>query len=166
MPVYMRSALQYGQRAHVPRSVPLFFSSASAAKPRKPGVATDEEMVFFLEEAQDESITVVDTRNTDFSVEPGDEKWGSPDTHGPIAGTEHGSSVRPTAVNLTFDRVNKSMNLEAIKHLPKDAPIITHCGAGGRGQKGKDFLVSQGYTNVINGGGPSVKPLWDMYGHL
>ena len=34
----------------------------------------------------------------------------------------------------------------------KAAPIITHCGGGGRGQKAKDYLDSQGFTNVVNGG--------------
>ena len=163
----MRCAIQCGARAHAHarRSFPLLFSSTSSVKPRKPGVATDEEMATFMAAACS-PIIVVDTRNTDFSVEPGDEKWGSSDTHGPIAGTAHGSEARPTALNLTYDRKTKSMDLGPIKDLPKDAPIITHCGGGGRGQKGKDYLISQGYTNVINGGGPSVKELWNMYGHL
>ena len=34
----------------------------------------------------------------------------------------------------------------------KNAPIITHCGRGGRGQKAKVLLTEMGYTQVINGG--------------
>lgn len=43
--------------------------------------------------------------------------------------------------------------LEAAGCLPaeKDAPIITHCGGGGRGQKSADFIKALGYTNVHNG---------------
>ena len=37
---------------------------------------------------------------------------------------------------------------------------------GGRGQKAKLFLEKEGFTHVINGGGPSVPNLWSMYGEL
>ena len=50
--------------------------------------------------------------------------------------------------------------------MGKDTPIITHCGGGGRGQKAKVFLEAQGFTNVINGGGPQVKPLWEHFGNV
>eukprot|EP00406_Dinophysis_acuminata_P075661 CAMPEP_0179266850 /NCGR_PEP_ID=MMETSP0797-20121207/29626_1 /TAXON_ID=47934 /ORGANISM="Dinophysis acuminata, Strain DAEP01" /LENGTH=139 /DNA_ID=CAMNT_0020975091 /DNA_START=76 /DNA_END=495 /DNA_ORIENTATION=+ len=33
-------------------------------------------------------------------------------------------------------------------------PIVTHCGAGGRGGKACSVLRSLGYTNVHNGGSP------------
>ena len=36
----------------------------------------------------------------------------------------------------------------------------------GRGQKAKEFLEAKGYTNVVNGGGPAVKELWDKFGSL
>ena len=48
----------------------------------------------------------------------------------------------------------------------KDRAIITHCGGGGRGQKSKEWLEKEGFTNVVNGGGPQVSELWDMFGHL
>lgn len=38
---------------------------------------------------------------------------------------------------------------------PHDAPIITHCGSGGRGGRAQRLLMEMGYTNVHNGGGPS-----------
>mmetsp|Transcript_64983 Transcript_64983/g.186769 ORF Transcript_64983/g.186769 Transcript_64983/m.186769 type:complete len:130 (-) Transcript_64983:110-499(-) len=59
-------------------------------------------------------------------------------------------SDRPTSAS---DYVAK---LEEAKALPaeKDAAIITHCGAGGRGGKSCAVIASLGYTNVHNGGGP------------
>ena len=43
---------------------------------------------------------------------------------------------------------------DALQVLPenKDAPIITHCGRGGRGNKAKLLLEELGYTRVLNGG--------------
>lgn len=37
---------------------------------------------------------------------------------------------------------------------------------GGRGQKACEYLISQGYTNVINGGGPLDEDCWGIYGDL
>ena len=42
--------------------------------------------------------------------------------------------------------------------------VITHCGGGGRGQKAKDFLISNGFVNVINGGGPEDGECWAEFG--
>ena len=38
--------------------------------------------------------------------------------------------------------------------LPDDrgAPIVVFCAAGGRAGKAREALLSQGYTNVVNGG--------------
>ena len=38
--------------------------------------------------------------------------------------------------------------------LPEDrgAPIVVFCAAGGRAGKAREALLSQGYTNVVNGG--------------
>jgi rhodanese-related sulfurtransferase len=38
----------------------------------------------------------------------------------------------------------------------KDGAIITHCGNGGRGGRAAALLVEMGFTNVHNGGGPSL----------
>jgi rhodanese-related sulfurtransferase len=72
-------------------------------------------------------------------------------------------------VNAAFDRVAKALPIELVEAKTKGdlaTPIVTHCGGGGRGQKAKEFLEAKGYTNVVNGGGPAVKELWDKFGSL
>ena len=133
---------------------------------RKAGVASDEEFASWMARNKVEDVVVVDARNTDFSVEPGDEKYGHGGQNN-IAGCE--GVNRPRAVNLPYDRANKSMDLAPLENLlvaGKDTPIVTHCGGGGRGQKAKTFLEENGFTNVINGGGPKVKTLWEHFGSL
>ena len=146
-------------------------SSACHGKARKPGVATDAEMTAFLAAADMSKVVVVDTRNPDFEVEPHDLEWGEPGNAGPIAKSALAGDTRPQAVNLVYDRPSKSMDLAALDphlcpELGKATPIITHCGGGGRGQKGRLFLEAAGFTNVINGGGPTVPELWEKYGAL
>jgi len=34
--------------------------------------------------------------------------------------------------------------------VPKDAPVLVHCMAGVRGAKATDYLLSHGWTNVVN----------------
>jgi rhodanese-related sulfurtransferase len=134
---------------------------------RKAGVATDAAFAAFVAKNSVEQIVVVDARNPDVTVEPGDAKWGA-ESSAPIAGTS-AAALRPRAVNLVYDRVNSSMDLEPLQPLLSDGldtPIITHCGGGGRGQKAKVFLESVGYTNVLNGGGPKVTELWEQFGEL
>ena len=133
---------------------------------RKPGVSTDEEMTAFLSSNDVSKVVVVDARNTDFNVEPGDERSAAA---GPIAETE--TAERPRALNLVYDRASKSMELSKLEsmldpELGKATPIITHCGGGGRGQKAKLFLEAAGYTNVLNGGGPAEPTLWAAFGSL
>ena len=147
-------------------------SSGSETKPRKAGVATDDEMDAFLKKHGLENIVVVDSRNPDFTVEPGDQRWGK-DSIAPIEGTGT-NEYRPRTANVVFDRASKTMPLDVLKkHIEslggdvdswKDVPIITHCGGGGRGEKSRVYLKSQGFSNVINGGGPSVADLWHKYG--
>ena len=72
-------------------------------------------------------------------------------------------------MNAAFDRVAKALPIELVEAKTKGdlaTPIVTHCGGGGRGQKAKEFLEANGYTNVVNGGGPAVKELWDKFGSL
>ena len=140
--------------------------SFASVMSRKPGVSTDEEMAAFLSTNDASKVVVVDARNTDFAAEPGDE---SSAAAGPIAETE--AANRPRALNLAYDRASKSMELSKLEELldpelGKATPIITHCGGGGRGQKAKVFLEAAGYTNVLNGGGPSVPELWESFGSL
>ena len=125
-------------------------------EPRKPGVASPEELQDFVTKAGDR-LLVVDTRNTDFDVEPGDQKSLA------VAGLPS-ESYRPKAKHLLWDRANNTMPLLP-DDTPKDTPIITHCGAGTRGQLAKEFLEQHGFTNVINGGGPKEKECWAVYGH-
>ena len=70
-------------------------------------------------------------------------------------------ACRPMAKNLIFDRDAKAMPLPAVN---KETPIITHCGGGGRGQKAKDYLMANGFTNVRNGGGPKETDCWAEFG--
>ncbi len=71
-------------------------------------------------------------------------------------------SFRPKGVNLIWDHSTKSMPLPPTIDLA--TPIITHCGAGGRGQKAKEYLMAKGFTNVLNGGGPNDKECWAEFG--
>ena len=119
----------------------------------KEGVASLEELQAFVQEAGDR-LRVVDVRNPDASVEPGDQKS--------IARTALPSaSHRPQALNLVWDQSSESMPLP---DYAKDTPIITHCGAGARGQKAKEFLLQNGFTNVLNGGGPKETERWNEFG--
>lgn len=128
----------------------LFMSSE-----RKAGVASPEELRAFVESSNGK-ILVVDARNADADVEPGDQKSLA------VAPLPSGD-VRPKAVNLIWDREAKSMPLPDVD---KDTSIITHCGGGGRGQKAKDFLEANGFTNVMNGGGPKETDCWNEFGEL
>ena len=151
----------------------------SPLEPRKAGVASDDEMQTFVDKFKDSAI-VVDARNKDFSVEVGDEKHSSniagnpPLIHEDDYYSKHSPVDRPRAINLPYNRDTQSLNLDSFVFFDgtsmleqgKDTPIITHCGGGGRGQKAKDFLEANGFTNVINGGGPSVKEHWELFGSL
>jgi rhodanese-related sulfurtransferase len=119
----------------------------------KPGVATRAELQEFLAAAGNR-LFIADVRNPDFDVEPGDAKSVA---LSPLPTSE----TRPLAKLLTFDRSSNTMPLPDVG---KDAYIISHCGGGGRGQMAKEYLQKQGFTNVINGGGPKCKELWDLYG--
>ena len=120
---------------------------------RKAGVASPEELKEFVAKAGSK-LLVVDVRNPDTSVEPGDQKSIV------VAGLPSESS-RPQAQHLVYDRNTESM---ALPDVDKDTPIITHCGGGGRGQKAKDFLMANGFTNVLNGGGPKETECWNEFG--
>ena len=116
--------------------------------------------------AAGEDLIVVDARNPDFTQEPGDEKTNA---FAPIAGTVRGA--RSLAVNIPFNRATKDMDLSLLPIRDKssaDGPtfFITHCGGGGRGQKAKDYLISQGYAaeRILNGGGPEDSECWAEFG--
>jgi rhodanese-related sulfurtransferase len=121
--------------------------------------ATVEELKVVVEEAGDR-LVVVDLRNPDAQVEPEDQQTLA------VAGLPDGD-YRPHAINVVWDRTTNTMPLDnpVWQELPKDTPIITHCGAGRRGQMAKEYLETKlGFTNVYNGAGPKDTELWAVYG--
>ena len=122
----------------------------------KAGVASPDELKGFVAAAGDK-LLVVDVRHPDSSVEPGDAKSLSMGFKFP----NKDENYRPNAVNLPWSRETNSMELP---EADKDTFIITHCGGGGRGQKAKDFLMENGFTNVLNGGGPKETECWAEFG--
>mmetsp|Transcript_17509 Transcript_17509/g.30151 ORF Transcript_17509/g.30151 Transcript_17509/m.30151 type:complete len:183 (+) Transcript_17509:106-654(+) len=130
-------------------------SAETTAEPRKAGVSSPSELKDFVSSAGSK-LLVVDVRHPDATVEPGDAKSlavaGFPDKE---------KDYRPQAVNLPWSRESKSMEFPV---ADKDTPIITHCGGGGRGQKAKDYLEKNGFTNVLNGGGPKETDCWAEFG--
>lgn len=130
-------------------------STTSPTPPRKPGVASPEELQAFVQDAGDRLI-VVDVRNPDSTVEPGDQK-------SLAVAALPSSTHRPQARHMMWDRSSNSLQ-EFSEDVPLDTPIITHCGGGGRGQKAKDYLEQKGYTRVLNGGGPKEAECWAVFG--
>jgi rhodanese-related sulfurtransferase len=120
---------------------------------RKSGVASPSELREFVKAAGDK-LVVIDLRNPDAAVEPGDQKSLAV---APLPSDEY----RKSAMHLVWDRTTNSMQ---IPDLPKDTPIITHCGGGGRGEMAKDLLKKYGFKNVLNGGGPKETECWKEYG--
>ncbi|KAL7507278.1 hypothetical protein ACHAXN_006831 [Cyclotella atomus] len=120
----------------------------------KAGVTTPSELETFVSSAGSK-LLVVDVRHPDPEVEPGDAKSLA------VAGFPKPPEYRPQAVNLPWSRETNGMELPQVD---KDTPIITHCGGGGRGQKAKDYLTANGFTNVLNGGGPKETECWAVYG--
>lgn len=133
----------------------LHSSSANDGEPRKSGVASPEELKEFVENAGSK-LLVVDVRNPDASVEPGDQKSLA------VAGLPS-DTFRPQAHSLIYDRETNSLPLPDVD---KATPIITHCGGGGRGEKAKVFLIENGYTQVLNGGGPKEGDCWNEFGNI
>ena len=128
-------------------------SGGTALFGRKAGVASPEELKAFVE-AAGSKLLVADVRNPDESVEPGDQK-------SLAVAALPSEGFRPQAQSLVYDRNTESMPLPDVD---KDTPIITHCGGGGRGQKAKDYLMANGFTNVMNGGGPKETECWAEFG--
>ena len=130
-------------------------STEDTPEPRKAGVASPSDLQSFVSSAGSR-LLVVDLRHPDPNVEPDDVKSLA------VAGLPDSSKCyRPRAVHLPWSRETNSMEIPKVE---KDTPIITHCGAGGRGQMAKSFLESHGFTKVINGGGPKELDCWAVYG--
>ena len=131
---------------------PLAIPRASVIMGRKPGVMEPADLEKFVA-AAGEKLIVVDVRNPDFQVEPGD---GKSNEKAPLAAC---GVDRKRAVNIFYDRSSNSMDLSKIPESwiadgggPSSVPVITHCGGGGRGQKAKEYLETNGFGNVANGG--------------
>ena len=120
---------------------------------RKEGVSSPEELRDFVSKAGSK-LLIIDVRNPDATIEPGDQK-------SLAVAPLPSESVRPQAVHLIYNRETDTMPLPDVE---KDTPIITHCGGGGRGQLAKDFLMENGFTNVLNGGGPKETECWNEFG--
>ena len=103
----------------------------------KAGVSSPSDLRNFVS-TQPGSVIVVDARNPDFTVEPGDSKSSS---SAPISGYG-GDGYRPNSVNLVFDRESNSMDLGLLveKGAGMDTPIITHCGGGGGDRRARSSL--------------------------
>jgi rhodanese-related sulfurtransferase len=155
-PVMLGQISRFSTRALVMSKAAATSSSSSSTRlfSRKAGVASPEELKEFVTQAGDK-LLVVDVRNPDASIEPGDQK-------SLAVAPLPSEGVRPQAVSLIWDRETNSMPMPPTDDL--ETPIITHCGGGGRGQKAKDFLMEKGFKNVLNGGGPKETDCWAEYG--
>lgn len=102
-------------------------------------IATDEELRALS------SPLVIDARKpSEIATNDGGERYAGSVN---VPWFEDGSEAAPTLDEY-------KARLEAAGCLPaeKGAPIVTHCGGGGRGQKAANFLRELGYTEVHNGG--------------
>jgi rhodanese-related sulfurtransferase len=133
-------------------------TAPSNEEPRKAGVASPSQLKDFVS-AAGSKLLIIDVRHPDATVEPGDVKSLA------VAGFPSGAAFRPKAINLPWSRESKSMELPN-EEVSLDTPIITHCGGGGRGQAAKEYLEKNGYTNVMNGGGPKETECWAEFGSL
>lgn len=135
-------------------------TTAQNEEPRKEGVASPSQLKEFVI-SSGSRLLVIDVRHPDATIEPGDVKSLA------VAGFPT-DTYRPQAINLPWSRESKSMELPNTnnKDITLDTPIITHCGGGGRGQKAKEYLEKNGFTNVLNGGGPKETECWAEFGSL
>jgi rhodanese-related sulfurtransferase len=129
--------------------------SSSASQHGSPDVASVSQLKEFVAAAA-EKLVILDTRNTQEDVF---------DSSAPLPNSA--TKTRPQAKHCPWNRTTQQLddtNDTLLQDLPKDTPIITHCGGGGRGQAAHDYLVSRGYTKVLNGGGPKLAEHWAVYG--
>ena len=62
---------------------------------------------------------------------------------------EYASASYPGSINIPLDQLQSRID----ELGEKDAPLVLHCQAGGRSEQARQFLMSQGFTNLINAGG-------------
>ncbi len=138
--------------------LPSFARLMSTAAARKPGVSSPAELAAFIARAG-ARLVVVDARAADAAAEPSS-----------ALGALAPAASRPRAVSAPLDRATGALPLDAIPSAWVDAAggraqlhVITHCGGGGRGQKAKEFLLKNGFVNVLNGGGPEDAECWAVF---
>ena len=122
------------------------FASDFVSRSARPGAVADAEVLADLK-----NPVILDVRDPE-EVEAG--KGGPPakipgSVNVPLNMDGVKQSERPTTQDEFLDNIKK-----AIDALPKDRPIITHCGSGGRGGKAAQHLRDAGY-DAYNGGGPA-----------
>jgi sulfur dioxygenase len=65
------------------------------------------------------------------------------------------------ALSLPFDMATGTMPLGGLPE-DKSKTLVLTCRSGNRAGKAADFLAAQGYTSILNGGGPKGDPkLWE-----
>ena len=122
------------------------FASDFVSRSARPGAVADAEVLADLK-----NPVIIDVRDPE-EVESG--KGGPPSkiegaVNVPLNMDGVKQSERPTTQEEFLKKVN-----EVVVALPKDRPIITHCGSGGRGGKAAEHLCDAGFE-AYNGGGPA-----------
>ena len=122
------------------------FASDFVSRSARPGAVADAEVLADLK-----NPVILDVRDPE-EVEAG--KGGPPSkipgaVNVPLNMDGAKQSERPTTQEEFLKKVN-----EVVVTLPKDRPIITHCGSGGRGGKAAEHLCDAGFE-AYNGGGPA-----------
>ena len=59
----------------------------------------------------------------------------------------------PNAINIPYQQINSAFSQQKIA---KDRSVVVYCRSGNRSGIANQMLVSEGYTNVYNGGGYQV----------
>ena len=137
-------AAQYGGTQR--RLLSVRFASDFVSRSARPGAVADAEVLADLK-----NPVILDVRDPE-EVEAG--KGGPPATipgsvNVPLNMDGAKQSERPTTQEEFLKKIN-----EVVVALPKDRPIITHCGSGGRGGKAAEHLCDAGFE-AYNGGGPA-----------
>ena len=122
------------------------FASDFVSRSARPGAVADAEVLADLK-----NPVIIDVRDP-AEIEAG--KGGPPaKIEGAVNVPLNMDGVKQSERPTTQDEFLKKIN-EVVVALPKDRPIITHCGSGGRGGKAAEHLCDAGFE-AYNGGGPA-----------
>ena len=134
----VRALATFAARPQVPRRLlSVRFASDFVSMSARPGAVADAEVLADLKDP-----LVIDVRDPS---EVASGKGGPPATipgsvNVPLNIDGVKQSERPTTQDEFLDNIKK-----AIDALPKDRPIITHCGSGGHGGKAAEHLCDAGF---------------------